>query len=74
MSPFPLRGIRGSQSSGRNEEKTRYIIPPHIRNVSQLIRTLPSLLARSLYTHNMCALFDYAGYASASAPVEAQKK
>ena len=36
--------------------------------------TLPSLLARSLYTHNMCPLFDYAGYAAPRAPVEAKKK
>ena len=32
--------------------------------------TLPSLLAWSLYTHNMCALFDYAGYAAARGLVE----
>jgi hypothetical protein len=36
--------------------------------------TLPSLLARSLYTHNMCPLFDYAGYAAPRAPVKAKKK
>ena len=35
--------------------------------------TMPSLLARSLYTHNMCPLFDYAGYAAPRAPVEAKK-
>ena len=36
--------------------------------------TMPSLLARSLYTHNMCPLFAYAGYAAVRAPVEAKKK
>ena len=36
--------------------------------------TWPSLIARSLYTHNMCALFDYAGYAAARALVETKKK
>ena len=36
--------------------------------------TLPSLLARSLFTHNMCVLFDYAGYAAARALVETKKK
>ena len=36
--------------------------------------TLPSMLAGSFYTHNMCALFDYAGYAAVRAPVETKKK
>ena len=36
--------------------------------------TLNSLLARSLYTHNMCAFFYYAGYAAVRALVETKKK
>ena len=36
--------------------------------------TWPSLLARSLFTHTMYALFDYAGYAAARALVEMKKK
>ena len=36
--------------------------------------TLPSLLTRSLYTHNSVPLFDYLGYAAARAPDEAKKK
>jgi uncharacterized membrane protein len=36
--------------------------------------TMPSLLARSLYTHNMCPLFAYAGYAAVRAPIETKKK
>ena len=63
----------GSQSSGQNKEKQRYIIPPHICSVSQLILTLPSLIARSLYTHNMYAHFYYAGYAAVRASVEKKK-
>jgi hypothetical protein len=47
------------------------LFSPFLICVSQL---LPSLLAGSLYTHNMCALFDYAGYATVRAPVERKKK
>ena len=36
--------------------------------------SLTSLLARSFFTHNMCAVFDYVGYAAARAPVEEKKK
>ena len=54
MSPFSLRGIRGSQSSAQIEEKTSYIILSHICIVSQLTLTLSDLLARSLHTHYMC--------------------
>ena len=47
------------------------LFSPFLICVSQL---LPSLLARSLYTHNMCPLFHYAPYAAARAPVETKKK
>ena len=64
-----------SQTSGRNKEKIRYIIVPHIHSVSQL-RPHPILSAsyRSIHTYNIYDLFDYAGYASARASVEVKKK
>ena len=62
-----------SQTSGRNEENTRYIILPHIRSVSQL-RPYLAFSASWVYTHNICAIFDYAGYAAVRASVETKKK
>ena len=47
------------------------LFSPFLICVSQL---LPSLLARSLYTHNVCPLFYYAPYAAARASVETKKK
>ena len=35
--------------------------------------TPPSLLARSLHTHPMCPLFDYAGYAAVRAMIKTKK-
>ena len=59
-----------SQTSGRNEENTRYIILPHIRSVFQL-RTYLAFSASWVYTHNICAIFDYA---AVRASVETKKK
>jgi hypothetical protein len=73
VSPFCLRRLRGSKSSGRTEEK-QYVSSLHRYAVFLCLwLTSPSLLARSLYTHLMCPLFDYAGYAAARALVETKK-